>query len=160
MTTAISAVSANFTRPSDTTVYASGDLLADSTTAGSVHPLQFTMPAANVKINRIRLTKSGAATSNASFRIHLYGEGPTVANGDNAAWSTTESTYYGSVDLDASSKAFTDKGVGLAFINTGGDSQFIAAPTALIVYGLLETRAAYTPTSAEVFTAYLTCETY
>ena len=35
--------SQSFTRPGDTTPYASGDLVANSTTAGSVVPLTFTI---------------------------------------------------------------------------------------------------------------------
>jgi hypothetical protein len=57
----INTVSATFTRPSDTTAYASGDLVANSTTAGSVTPLTLTLAnPAQVQTNvvRCRLSKS------------------------------------------------------------------------------------------------------
>ena len=74
----INNLSASFTRPNDTTAYASGDLVANSTTAGSVVPLQIDL--GNVaavghgitRITRARLTKSGTSPTNANFRIHLY----------------------------------------------------------------------------------------
>jgi hypothetical protein len=98
-------VSARFTRPSDTTAYASGDLVANSTTAGSVVPMSF------------------------------------------PAWSTSQAaSYLGSVDVTVD-KAFTDGAAGLATveINCGGPN----------LYGLLEARGAYTPTSAGVFNVTL-----
>src|ERR1043166_3581382 len=90
----INNLSASFTRPNDTTAYASGDLVATSTTAGSVVPLQIDL--GNVaavghgitRIPRARLTKSGTSPTNANFRIHLYEAAPTPQNGDNGAWST------------------------------------------------------------------------
>lgn len=147
----------SFTRPADTTAYTSADLVANSVTAGSVVPLSFTIDpgggGGNYFIRRARLKKSGTGVTNASFRLHLYLSSPTAANGDNAAWSTTESAYIGSFDITID-KAFTDgaKGVGAPLV--GSEVHFNIPPSG-IVYGLVEARGAYTPTSAEVFTATL-----
>lgn len=150
----VSAVS--FTRPADTTAYASGDIVANSTTAGSVVPLNFPNVSngigRTVQIRRVRIVKSGTSVTNASFRVHLFNVLPTVGSGDNAAISisTGAAKYLGQVDVT----------VGQTF----GDGAFGAATTeinchpvggATTLYGLLECRGAYTPGNAEVFTISL-----
>jgi hypothetical protein len=154
---------ASFTRPADTTAYASGDLVANSTTAGSVSPLSLTVAPVNNGtgvIRRVWLQKSGTSLTNASFRVHLYAQSTaiTCANGDNSAWSTNSvAGYIGSYDVTMD-RAFTDgaKGFGLPSI---GQELFFAAPNGTrAILALLEARAAYTPASAEVFT--LTAEVW
>src|SRR5436305_14342879 len=108
--------SASFTRPNDTTAYASGDLVANSTTAGSVAPLAFPLGnsygVGQFRMVRARLTKSGTGVTNASFRVHLYGAQPTPANGDNGAWSTDQAAnWLGNIDI-TSLLAFTDGATG------------------------------------------------
>jgi hypothetical protein len=75
--------SASFTRPADTAVYASGDLVANSTTAGSVVPLAIPVGGfagfAALRLTRIRLTKSGTSNTNANFTAFFYSSSPTVA---------------------------------------------------------------------------------
>ena len=141
-------VSARFTRPADTTAYASGDLVANSTTAGSVAAMQFNVGGGVYQIRRVRIYKSGTGVTNASFRAHLYGASPTAANGDNSAWSTSKAAdYFGSVDVTVD-KAFTDGAGGNATCEIN-----CASPGTL--YALLEARGAYTPASAEVFNLVL-----
>lgn len=146
--------SANFTRPADTTAYASGDLVANSTTAGSVVPLSWTVARSlglGGMIRRARLRKSGTGTTNATFRLHLYSASPTAANGDNGSWSTDQAAaYVGSMDVVVD-KAFTDGAAGNGSPNVGGEINFQHQT----LYGLLEARGAYTPASAEVFTVDL-----
>lgn len=151
-------VGGNFTRPNDTTPYASGDLVANSVTAGSVVPITITASLANdgkVAIPRVRLKKSGTSLTNASFRVHLYKSSPTCTNGDNGAWLTTESTYIGAFDITMD-RAFSDaaKGTGAPLIGN-----FLVAEMAvgtMTIFALIEARAAYTPVAQEVFT--LACE--
>jgi hypothetical protein len=75
-----------FTRPADTTAYAAGDLVANSTVAGSV-VLDTVAVARNndeaFTLLRCRLQKSGTTITNASFRVHVYSAAPTFTNGDN-----------------------------------------------------------------------------
>lgn len=150
--------SSQFTRPADTTAYASGDLVANSTTAGSVSPLSWKIvgnanPAA-FRLTRVRMTKSGTTPTNANFRVHLYNATPTPANGDNGVWSTSgAAAYLGSIDV-GSMKAFTDgcSDVGAA---SSGSELLCRFPTGTTIFGLVEARAAYTPISAEVFTVVL-----
>lgn len=148
---------ANFTRPADTTAYASGDLVANSTTAGSVVPLQYDIGALpNGRggfLRRVRLRKSGTSTTNASFRIHFYRAKPTPANGDNGAWSTDKALdYLGAMDVTID-RAFTDGASGSGVPVTGAEINFhLTSEYGNTLYALIEARAAYTPASAEVLT--------
>lgn len=149
---------ATFTRPSDTTAYAVGDLVANSTTAGSV--VAMTIAAARtasgvVMLRRVKLHKSGTSVTNASFRLHLFRAAPgTVTNGDNGAFSVSGvADYLGAFDVTID-RAFTDGAAGIGIPVTGGELG-IKLEGGGNVYGLLEARAAYTPTSAEVFTVTL-----
>ena len=144
---------ATFTRPADTTAYASGDLVANSTTAGSVTPLSFSVGRAGYggSVRRVRVVKSGTTATNAAFRVHLYTTSPTAANGDNGAWSTSGAAgYVGYLDV-AASLAFTDGCSGVAAAAAGTELNYTSAT----LYGLLEARAAYTPASGETFTVSL-----
>lgn len=147
-------VSASFTRPADTTAYASGDLVANSTTAGSV----VAMTLSNVgngpvaaRVRRVRLHGDKADATNFNFRVHLFNVlAITCVNGDNGAFSVNKSAnYLGSVDV-ATGQLFTDGALGAATCDIVSTSQNL--------YALLEARAAYTPASGEVFTLTLEVE--
>lgn len=145
--------SSNFTRPANTTAYVSGQLVANSVTAGSVVPLSWTaarVAAGNFFIRRVRLYTSSTSITTANFRVHFYTASPTIANGDGAAWSTTTSGYVGSMDV-AVIEAFTDGAAGIGVPNNGSEIG-VALASGQTIFGLIEARAAYTPTSAEVFT--------
>lgn len=154
----LNTISGAFTRPADTTAYASGDLVANNTTAGSVTPISITLPNASQNqtiVKRCRLMKSGTTATNGQFRVHFYGASPTVANGDNGAWSSNKAAnYYGSIDVTVI--AFTDGCVGTGATTAGAEMQ-INLPSGNVIYCLLEARAAYTPASAEVFTLIVEC---
>lgn len=147
-------VTANFTRPADTTAYAVGDLVANSTTAGSVTPLSFTMSRSTGlggMLRRARLRKSGTSITNASFRLHFYSTSPTPSNGDNGAWLTNQvANYVGAIDITCD-RVFTDGASGNGVPNIGSEMNFVADT----YYCLIEARGAYTPGNAEVFTLEL-----
>lgn len=150
--------SASFTRPADTTAYAIGDLVANSTTAGSVTPMVFTLGNSfgfgQFRLTRARLIKNSISPTNATFRLHLYQSSPVCANGDNGAWSTSKAAdWLGNIDVP-SMLAFTDgcNGTGSA---AAGSELFCKLSAGSIVYGLLEAKAAYTPVSGEIFTVIL-----
>lgn len=153
-------LSSNFTRPSDTTAYASGDLVANSTTAGSVVPLSWTVGNADegMMVKRIRIKKSGTTVTNASFRVHLYESSPTCSNGDNGTWLTTVSNYMGCMDITVD-KAFSDAAAGVGSVPSGNGTEIVLSvltgATDKTIYGLVEARAAYTPASGEIFTVIL-----
>jgi hypothetical protein len=156
--------SATFNRPADTTPYASGDLVADTTTAVSVTPMQFTIAraaAGAASAIKARLRKTGTSITNAAFRLHLWSTAPTVASGDNGVLSATASaSYLGSIDFPTpatnglGNNMFSD---GACFNGTPLVGQAITAAlsSGQVVYGLLEARGAYTPASGETFAVAL-----
>lgn len=154
---AIANLSGSFTRPADTTAYASGDLVANSTTAGSVAAVELRglghAPSGSAMVRRVGIRKSGTSTTNASFRVHLFLTGSiTCANGDNGAFSTNNAAdYLGYADVTVG-QAFTDGSVGFAAPAIGSEFMVRLEPSSQSIYALVEARAAYTPASAEVFT--------
>jgi hypothetical protein len=154
MSAQVSVHTASFTRPADTTAYASGDLVANSTTAGSVRPLEFQVAARQrgAMIRRVILHKSGTGVTNSSFRAHIYRAAPiTVANGDNGVWSTNRSIdYAGAFDVTVD-RPFTDGAIGVGVPLTGAEISVNDDG----IFVLLEARGAYTPGSAEVFSVSL-----
>ncbi len=156
------AASSTITRPADTTAYTSGDLVANSTTAGSVTNLQFTTLArtsgGSGLIVSAKIQKSTNVVTNVALRLHLFNTAPTYTSaGDNSAISSvvvaSAKGYLGYIDI-TTFVAFSDVAWGSgAPDNTRGSIPFVA--TAQIIYGLLEARGAFTPGNAEVFTIVL-----
>lgn len=152
----------DFTRPANTTAYAAGDLVANSTTAGSVAPLEFSLNGVGRTgtVRRARIFKSTNTTTSASFALHLFEAAPTVGNGDNGALAvaTNLSSWLGKLAIDMSSGAEAGASAGCAQVS--GDFMIgVALPTAgQRIYGLIEANAAYAPGSAEVFTVRLEIE--
>lgn len=148
-------ISARFARPADTTAYASGDLVANSTTAGSVIPLAMrahrSRKGGMTRIRRVRLLKSGTGITNASFRVHFYSTQPSVTNGDNGVWLSTQSGYLGSVDV-AVDRVFSNGAAGVG--NLADNAEILATTTTARqnIFALIEARGTYTPGSAEAFT--------
>lgn len=146
--------SGSVTRPADTNAYAIGDLIANSVTAGSVTPMSLTAARVNQgtgMVRRVRLKVNDTAWAAAVVRVHFYKNSPTCANGDNGAWSTTESEYLGSCDVTFD-KSFSDpvvKGIGVPA--AGSEINFDCASSSQLIYALLESRSVVTPASAKVF---------
>ena len=144
----------SFVRPANITAYASGQLVTNSTTAGSVIPMTFNVRNENIGsiVRRVRMRKTSTGVSGSSFRVHLYNSAPTVTNGDGGVWLSTQSGYIGAFDVTID-KAFSDgsSGQGVPVSTTGVDVNLIYGT----VYGLVEARGAYTPTSGETITVEL-----
>lgn len=148
-------VSASFTRPANTTAYAAGTLVANSTTLASVVPL--VLPVARLTsgtgiIPRVALVKNNNSLTNASFRVHLYQFMPTSSAADGGAYMTdqalTELDYF---DLTMQ-RAYADGARGWGAPSVGTSAIFDASAGSCNLYALVEARAAYTPASGEVFT--------
>jgi hypothetical protein len=101
------------TRPNDTTAYSVGDLLANNTTAGSVTPITLTLGRlTNLGgiLRRLRLMTTDANFFNATVRVHLFRDSPTLGVGDNGvlnnseAYAVSESTYLGYAEITLSQK--------------------------------------------------------
>ena len=148
---------ANFTRPADTTAYAFGDLVANSTTAGSVTPLTIAAARANDQPGQIiagTLRKSGTGVTNPFFRVHLYRVSPTVTNGDNGAFSTPIANWLGCMDVTVA-QVGTDGCIGNCVPFGLPSIPFLPATGTQNVFALIEARGAYAPANAEVFTLEL-----
>lgn len=152
-------VSDSYTRPADTTAYAAGDLVANSTTAGSVELLTFAF-GNETWLRKVRLHKSDPDVTNAQFRLWLIDDSAvTFSNGDNGALAIGSSTLdiadvLATIDLTVAA-SLTGSG---DVVQTTFDRGLYRLPAT--VYGFLEARAAYTPGSAEVLTVTLYGETY
>lgn len=156
-------VSASFTRPADTTAYSAGDRVADS--AGAATVLEFTNVARAtseaVRIERIRMRKTGTSLANASFRVHIFRTLPTVGVNDNGVFNAAGSLaladiagYVGSVDVTMD-KAGTIGARGVGVPATGAGITCEAAGTSgheTSLWAVVEALAAYTPVSGETFT--------
>lgn len=165
-----------FTRPADTTAYASGDLVANSTTAGSVVSLLLAN-AGRAGANRLggrilsaRLLKSTATLTAATFRVHFFTAAPTVTNGDNGAFVIADASlpnYLGAIDIDMSStgplvQASSARVIGRGYpagvannLGTDGIPFQLTDASNPSIYALVEARGAYAPGNAEVFTLYV-----
>lgn len=148
-----------FARPADTTAYASGDLVANSTTPGSVVPIVFAnvvrQPGYSGYITRAGLRTNLALIANGSFRLHLFSAAPTVTNGDNGALdvATNLAAWLGSLDITLALIGTGQGTVGVGLAGTQGIPFQSGAAAGL--WGLLEARAAYVPASGQTFTPWL-----
>lgn len=149
-------VGGTFNRPADTTAYASGDLVANSTTAGSVTPISAAAARVNAGtgvIRRVRLTTSKTGLVGTEvFRVHLFKNSPTVTNGDNGVFAAAgiAAIALGRVDVTLD-YVYSDGSKG--FVAT--DIVFDAGAATQNIYALIEARGAYTPASGETFTLAL-----
>lgn len=143
---------ASFTRPADTLTYASYDLVANSTVAGSVVPLSFVGAAANAdggrgEIDSLIITKSTAVSAN--IRAHFFSAAPVPTVGDNAILTISAfslDSYIGAIDVwlqDFISGGMLGMStrVGLPYSLSGGET----------LYCLLSALGAFVPASGEVF---------
>lgn len=144
-----------FTRPADTTQYTDGDLVANSTTAGSVVPLKFAIPNRRSCVVRgATVQKSdGTDVTGADFVVHLFRSSPTVANGDNGALSTDVANKIGTIDV-GTMVSYTDDAYSVAY----GGNFYVDSGSSQFIYGLLEADGSYTPASEETFTVGLVIE--
>lgn len=151
-----------FARPGDTTSYTAGDLIANSTTAGSVTPLKFSLHGVGRSgiIRRVRVYKSTNTTTAASFTLHLFDASPTVSNGDNAAFAvaTNLDKWLGSVALDMSSGAEAGASAGCVDVSAALEIPLYKPNAGGVIYGLLEAVGGYAPGNAETFTIHVEIE--
>lgn len=157
-------VTGSLVRPADTTAYLAGDLIANSVVAASVTPLELigvTRAAGEaVRIERVRVRKSGPLLTNAAFRVHLFRKTPVVSVGDNGVFNASGvlaladiEGHVGTADVVMDLAAVTGaRGVGLPSSGSGMTCESaggVGHETSL--WALIEARGAYTPASGETF---------
>lgn len=150
-------VSAQFTRPADTTAYTANDVVSDSTVIG--HPLVFQncvrFQGGTGVIYSALMFASTDATVNPNFDLVLFDTSAITMAADNAAGTVTDTEAYNIVAI------VTFDGTNAANVSTVGANLVIGA-TAIgqafkcgsnlrDLYGMVIDRGGYTPASAEIF---------
>jgi hypothetical protein len=135
-------------RPADTTAYASGDLVSNSTTPASTTAHQVSVGSGNGKIKRVGLKRSGTtAVTNGTFRVHLFKADPGApTNGDNGAIVFSADNYIGhsgDIVLILGTASAIGWSAVLDYLYKLSNSN--------VLYALVEARGAYTPASGETF---------
>jgi hypothetical protein len=155
-----SLISASLTRPADTTAYTALDALSSSTSSPTL--LTFTNIA---RINegsgylvKARLV-TNQPTNAARFRLHLYNTAVTAIN-DNAPFTllyANRATKIGTLDFDALGTEGSGSDCAEA-TNASARLKFVCAAASRTIYGILETRDGFTPTSGQLFFVELMAE--
>ena len=158
-------VSDTLTRPNDATQYGDTDLVANSTSAGSVVPLKFKIGTGGFSIKRITLSKSDSDVTSAEFTLHFYDTdtAPVSSVGDNAAWTKVASAidgYMGEVDVIAMTAGSDDDSVQTYPGDTGYAVEFHGYSSNGTIYAWVVNDSTYTPLAVEVFTLELIVEAH
>ncbi len=148
---------ASYTRPANTTTYAAGDVLAESTSAATI--LTFANAARAVGgggvIQNAVMVDSAAETLKPSIELYLFDTAPAMEN-DNEAWAPTDAEMekcLGVIVFDGTATGKFKAGSGNGVVAADALSlsyQCAAASTSL--FGIAVVRNAYVPVSAEKFT--------
>lgn len=141
-----------FTRPANTTAYADGDGVTNSTSAPvALRFFQINRSGKGMVPLGFKMTKSATSITNASFRLWLYSLDPTAVPNDNAAFSPAvwadRTILLGYVD-------FTTWIAGSDGAVSWGSpvlTYLAALPAQFTVFGIIQAKAAYTPASGEGF---------
>lgn len=158
---------ATFTRPANTTAYLAGQLVANNTVAASVVPMTFVIPVEGFLITSVKIFDQNGGITPTQFLLNLYQFPPTPVNGDGGTYSTSESDWLGQIFVDCS--LYSSINNSTSIISNGWEGFSLINPYSVPVipdtnpaniysqfYGLLQTYAAYTPSSGEIFTITLT----
>jgi hypothetical protein len=152
----IKTLTAEFTRPGDTTAYAAGDAVGTATSAVLTLSNAGKSSGQGGKIRTVKLSKSTATVTAATFRVYFYsGTTAPAAIADNAAWTTLyadRAKFVGSVDLST-------------MISGGGAALIHAADVNITyngrhLYAVIVALGAYAPGNAETFSLAVTVERY
>jgi hypothetical protein len=154
------------TRPADTTAYAAGDMVADSTSAPTANVLAGAALAngRGGTIKAITLIDSANLATPGDFEIWFFNAAYTLAN-DNAAFAPTDAvaeTVQAIVSLPGSGSIVGNAGADAAgnrvYQVKGIDKDFDCAAGNNDLWWALVVRNAYTPVSAEKFTLIVDVE--
>ena len=157
-------VQASFTRPSDTTAYAAGDVIGPVTTPANMSFAGVArLKGGGAILRAVTLHKSDKNTTNAAFDLYLFDTSP-AAIADNAEWLPTDAEMLnciGFVELlaaDAHQSGGSSNATGATWCKSNLDLPIVCVSGSTTVYGVLVARGAWTPTSAEVVAVTLHLE--
>jgi len=147
-------IEATFTRPADTTAYADGDTVCNSTSAPTIMTFSNVARAGGLGavLQSALLIMSTAAATAGDFDLLLFDTSITMSN-DNAAFSPSDSDVEKAVAVIQFRG--TTNGSKLAaniVYDAGAISRSVkCAASSTSLYGVLVARSAYVPGNAEVF---------
>lgn len=138
------------TRPANTTAYAASQLIASSTTAGSVVVPSYaasTVGGGNSLTRRWRLTTSATTGWATTLTINFWSAAPTYTNGDGGTYAvaTGGAGFLGTCSITLTQWA--DAASGVCVPATGSEIGFVGAN----IFWDLQTTAAATPISGQTF---------
>lgn len=145
------------TRPANTTAYAAGQLVASSTTAGSI-----VVPSLAVALNnagsgvvrrlRLRASQTSGLGAANSFGVDLWTAAPTFTNGDGGAYvvATGSASWLGTFTFGSMVQA-GDGAYGAAAPDVGQELWFVCGAGSSNLYWSLFTNGPFPPTSVETF---------
>jgi len=150
-------VRAAFNRPTDTTPYAAGDAVSNSTSAPTILTLA---DVARVNggtgiITDLRLSTNNPATTNASFKVILFNDVIAAVN-DNAAYPqlwANDAKRIASFDLTLQTGGAGSDAASATLEQIG--RTFKCAPATRNLYAVIVANAAYTPASGQTFAVTL-----
>jgi hypothetical protein len=160
----INTASATFTRPANTTNYAAGDEMSNSTTAGEALPLIFrnltdTMYGTG-KILKAKLS-SNVQGINKELRLLIYREAPVMFGDNNPHQMNNANTANLIGFFDFSTDYFSPTGSTNSVSMTNGISIPIVSKDkngGNPIYGVLVADGSLSPSSGQSFTIELFCE--
>ena len=150
-------VSDTLTRPANTTQYAAGDQVSDSTSAPTI--LNFADIGvydgiSDKNASGVILTAtcicSKAETVKPNLELYLFTLSTITVNNDNAAWAPTDAELNDCIGVVVFNSWKVGSGNSIAFVK-GLNIPFQCQDSDKDLYGLVVERGTYTPTSAEVF---------
>jgi hypothetical protein len=146
--------SANFTRPADTTAYAVGDAVSNSTSAPVVFQLDLgplgAVAGQAIEIRKLCVVSSVKGSTLPLFNVFLSNATFTATN-DNAALDIADAIQEADGTwLACDVQNFTASNARVSYVNIPAPMLLAAADTKL--YGTIQATNAYTPASGEKFT--------
>lgn len=150
-------VAASKTRPNDTTAYAAGDVINESTSAGTTWTFAEVVrtPGGTGTIKRVFIDDSAYVATNLSCELFLSTAAITADN-DNATFTPTDAEMQTVVAVIPVSTAYpgdlTSGAGGNSLLSSAAvDIPFKCAAGSTTLYGVLVARNAYVPVGQEVF---------
>lgn len=144
-----------FARPNDTTQYAAGDVVADSSTTGAANILRFLniarAPGGGGIIQSAIFINSVAAATKPDLELYLFDQVIPMQS-DNVAWNPTDQDMLSCVGVVPFPVGnFKTAGANGIIFAPGLGMAFSCAQGSQNLYGVLVARNTYTPTAVEVF---------
>lgn len=150
-------ITATFTRPADTTTYAAGDVVANSTTAPTVITFSGVAGANGGygRLLRVNMIDSANKATPGMFELWLFDTAPGLDN-DNAAFTPTDAELQNLIDViplesNYIGDATADAGGNRVYTSGLLELPFKCGASVTAIYGELVVRNDYIPVSGESF---------